>query len=215
MELEEKRIHREEDMKKQEIMRRKREEEREKEDAKQREIDRKEKRKIELSKFKLEKESLLSLINDRNKKKMSYFEHLALLEKKLAKTKPKELPILPKAKRIIHVDKNDVESVSNQVVADPNVDPNITELSLFLRKINLEQYNDFFHSHGADRLSDFHFYANQHSDQLKTMLPGYSTTLKHFHQIRFYEELRKHFNLSALPVPPPPSTASPMLSPNR
>jgi hypothetical protein len=221
MDLEEKRIHREEDMKKQEIMRKKREEEREKEEAKQRLIDRKENRKIELSKFKLEKESLLSLINDRNKKKMSYLEHLASMQKELAKTKPKELPIVPRAKKIIHLLNKEDILLSNQVIHNDNDDsnnndddPNITEVTLFLRKINLEQYSDFFHSHGADRLSDFHYYANQHLDQLKVMLPGYSSTLKHFHQIRFYEELRKHFNITTIPPPPSPSLHSSIHSPS-
>lgn len=193
--LEEKRSRIEEELKKQEIMRAKREEEREKEEEKKRESKRSEQRLLDLSKFKSEKEALLSLINERNKKKMLYMEKLAAVDKELSKTKPTPLPAVPRA-------------ILNKVyISDDNIDSNETEVTIFLKKIGLEIYRDFFHSHGAEKLSDFSYYANGHFDQLKLMFPEFASTLKHFHQIRFYEELRKYFNIIT-PQTPPEKTPS-------
>ena len=196
--MEEKRFHIEEELKKQDIMRAKREADREKEEEKTREKKRKEQRILDNAKFKSEREALLSLINERNSKRLAYAEHLAAIESELSKTKPLALPAAPKVKQARAV------FVSDLVTKDSNE----SEVKVFLEKIGLSVYTDFFVSLGADRLSDFHYYASGPFDQIKSLLPEFSVTLKHFHQIRFYDELRKHFNITALP-PASPARQSP------
>lgn len=175
-EAEEKRLRRDVERKQVEIMREKREEMR-----------REELRAAEIKCFNSEKKALLSLINERQRKKMAYLEKLAALEMDLSKTKPRPLPVVPRLKEV---------HVSNSEPISSKEDSNDSEVPLFLRKIGLEQYTDFFHSNGADRLSDFSYYANGSFDQIKILLPEFATTLKHFHQIRFYEALRNYFNIS-------------------
>ena len=191
--MEEKRFLIVEELKKQDIMRAKREADREKEEEKTREKKRKEQRVLDDAKFKSEREALLSLINERNSKRLAYAEHLASIESELSKTKPLALPTAPKVKQARAV-----------LVSDPfTEDSNESEVKVFLENIGLAVYTDFFVSLGADRLSDFHYYASGPFDQIKSLLPEFSVTLKHFHQIRFYDELRKHFNIPALPPASP------------
>lgn len=184
--MEEKRFHNEEELKKQDIMRAKRE-------ADDKREKRKEQRILDDAKFKSEREALLSLINERNSKRLAYAEHLAAVEKELSKTKPLALPTAPKVKQARAV------LVSDLVTKDSNE----SEVNVFLKSIGLSVYTDFFISLGADRLSDFHYYASGPFDHIKSLLPEFSVTLKHFHQIRFYDELRKHFNITALPPASP------------
>jgi len=190
--MEEKRFHIDEELKKQEIMRAKREADREKEQEMLLEKKRKEQRILDEAKFNSERVTLLSLIKERNSKKLAYAEHLAAIESDLSKTKPLALPAAPKVKQARAV-----------FVADPIEDSNVSEVAVFLGKIGLSVYIDFFVSLGADRLSDFHYYASGPFDQIKSLLPEFAVTLKHFHQIRFYDELRKHFNITALPPASP------------